>query len=78
MPVDDLLHERPSYAMSPRAAAAAAAQVGSPRAGGRGAPALALPDQPPFKAYIGNVPYELDEEVIEHFFRGLKVRMAPF
>lgn len=33
----------------------------------------ALPDRPPFKAYLGNIPYDLDEEVVSHFFRGLDV-----
>lgn len=32
-----------------------------------------LPDRPPFKAYLGNIPYELNEEVVAHFFRGLDV-----
>lgn len=32
-----------------------------------------LPDRPPFKAYLGNIPYDLDEEVVAHFFRGLDV-----
>lgn len=33
----------------------------------------ALPDRPPFKAYLGNIPYDLDEEVVSHFFRGLDI-----
>lgn len=37
---------------------------------GAGAP---LPDAPPFKAYIGNVAYDLEEDAVEHFFRGLQV-----
>jgi len=32
-----------------------------------------LPDHPPFKAYIGNVPFDIDEEVVDHFFRGLQI-----
>ena len=32
-----------------------------------------LPTQAPFKAYVGNIPYELDEGVIAHFFRGLQI-----
>eukprot|EP00887_Chlorella_sp_A99_P007434 scaffold2.g7434.t1 len=33
-----------------------------------------LPDRPPFKAYLGNIPYEIDEPMVEHFFRGLEIR----
>ncbi len=36
----------------------------------------ALPDRPPFKAYLGNIPYDLDEEVVVHFFRGLDVSVT--
>lgn len=32
-----------------------------------------LPDRPPFKAYLGNIPYDLDEEVVADFFQGLEV-----
>lgn len=52
---------------------------GDARIGGGGPPpghfsdAPPLPDQPPFKAYLGNIPYDLDEEVVAHFFQGLEV-----
>jgi len=42
----------------------------SPRAGPIMPP---LPDHPPFKAYVGNVPFDIDEGVVDHFFRGLKI-----
>lgn len=32
-----------------------------------------LPDQPPWKVYIGNVPYELNPRDIEDVFKGLQV-----
>ncbi len=32
-----------------------------------------LPDRPPFKVYVSNVPYELDEAVVERHFKGLQV-----
>lgn len=32
-----------------------------------------LPDRPPFKVYLGNIPYDLDEEVVADFFSGLDV-----
>ncbi|EFN56399.1 hypothetical protein CHLNCDRAFT_144970 [Chlorella variabilis] len=32
-----------------------------------------LPDRPPFKAYLGNIPYDLDEEVVADFFQGLEI-----
>jgi hypothetical protein len=37
-----------------------------------------LPEQPPFKVYLGNIPYELTEDVVAHHFRGLDVRGAPW
>ena len=41
---------------------------------GSGAPAL--PEYPPFKVYLGNIPYEIDEEMVTHFFHGLEVRSS--
>ena len=35
-----------------------------------------LPDRPPFKVYLGNIPYDLDEEVVARFFQGLEVGRA--
>ncbi|KAG7670799.1 hypothetical protein Ndes2526B_g01447 [Nannochloris sp. 'desiccata'] len=72
LPVDEILRERPSYAMSPRSGGGGGGggHGYSPRAGPMMTP---LPDHPPFKAYIGNVPYDIDEEVVDHFFRGLKI-----
>lgn len=32
-----------------------------------------LPEQPPWKVYIGNVPYELTERDVEDVFTGLEV-----
>lgn len=34
----------------------------------------ALPDRPPYKVYISNIPYQIDEMVVERYFHGLKVR----
>lgn len=34
----------------------------------------ALPDRPPFKVYVSNVPYELDELMVERYFEPLQVR----
>jgi len=33
-----------------------------------------VPNEPPFTAYIGNLPFEASVEDVEHFFKGLKVR----
>ncbi|CAM1154515.1 EIF4B (predicted) [Pycnogonum litorale] len=33
-----------------------------------------LPSEPPFKAFLANVPYDVDEKDIEDFFSNLKVR----
>ena len=33
----------------------------------------ALPVQPPFKAYLSNIPFDLDELLVERFFQGLKI-----
>lgn len=32
-----------------------------------------VPNEPPFTAYIGNLPFEASAEDVEHFFKGLKV-----
>ena len=32
-----------------------------------------VPNEPPFTAYIGNLPFEANVEDVEHFFKGLKV-----
>ena len=32
-----------------------------------------VPNEPPFTAYIGNLPFEASAEDIENFFKGLKV-----
>ena len=32
-----------------------------------------VPTQPPFTAYLGNLPYDVNEEDIERFFKDLKV-----
>lgn len=48
--------------------------------GGYGLPPVAgpqLPEHPPFKAYLGNIPYELTEDVVAHHFRGLDVSRLP-
>ena len=37
-----------------------------------------VPDQPPYKIYIGNVPYELTEEVLSDVFKGLQARYWTF
>jgi len=34
-----------------------------------------IPNHPPFKAYLGNLPYETTEEEIERFFKNKKVRI---
>lgn len=36
----------------------------------------ALPDRPPFKVYVSNIPYELDDNVVERYFQGLRVGAA--
>jgi len=33
-----------------------------------------VPTEPPFTAYIGNLPFEASNEDVENFFKGLKVR----
>ena len=33
-----------------------------------------VPDQPPYKVYIGNVPYELTEGDLADLFKGLQAR----
>lgn len=35
----------------------------------------ALPDGPPFTAFVGNLPYECDEQTIADFFKDMKVNM---
>lgn len=32
-----------------------------------------IPNQPPYTAFIGNLPYEATEDLIENFFKNLKV-----
>ena len=32
-----------------------------------------VPNEPPFTAYIGNLPFEANVEDVENFFKGLKV-----
>lgn len=32
-----------------------------------------VPSAPPYKAYIGNIPYDADEEALQYFFSGLNV-----
>ena len=32
-----------------------------------------VPNAPPFKAYIGNIPYDANEGDLQYFFGGLKV-----
>jgi len=32
-----------------------------------------VPNEPPFTAYIGNLPFEASAEDVENFFKGLKV-----
>jgi len=32
-----------------------------------------VPNEPPFTAYIGNLPFEASVEDVENFFKGLKV-----
>jgi translation initiation factor 4B len=36
-------------------------------------PPAALPDEPPFTAYIGNLPYDLSDEDVEEFFGNTQV-----
>ena len=50
----------------PEARSAAAAE---PATG----PYYDLPDHPPYKVYIGNVPYELQQADVADFFRDLQV-----
>lgn len=33
-----------------------------------------VPNAPPFKAYIGNIPYDADEDALREFFSGLRVK----
>jgi len=33
-----------------------------------------VPNEPPFTAYIGNLPFEASVDDVENFFKGLKVR----
>ena len=35
-----------------------------------------LPDRPPYKVYIGNVPYELQQGDVADFFQGLQVKKS--
>ena len=37
-------------------------------------PRAAVPDQPPFQAYVGNLSYEVKEEDLSEFFKGLGVK----
>lgn len=60
--------DRPSYATSPPQGMAPI-HTQAPTA----PPLPQLPTEPPFKAYIGNVPFDIDEEVMAHFFRDLSV-----
>lgn len=34
-----------------------------------------LPDEPPFTAFVGNLPYEADEMMLKEFFKELKVNL---
>lgn len=34
-----------------------------------------VPNAPPYKAYIGNIPYDADENALREFFSGLKVNV---
>ena len=49
-------------------------RVHEPPPGVTGPYGLPLPEFPPFKVFVANIPYEIDEEVVAHFFRGLNVR----
>ena len=35
-----------------------------------------IPTNPPFTAYLGNLPYEAEEKEIKEFFAGLHVRLS--
>lgn len=37
-----------------------------------------VPCIPPFTAFLGNLPYDVTDEEIERFFRGMKVSLAGF
>ena len=37
-----------------------------------------VPDKPPFTAFIGNLPYDVEESDIYDFFRDLKVSCGFF
>lgn len=32
-----------------------------------------VPEEPPFTAFVGNLPYEADEQMLHEFFKDLKV-----
>ena len=32
-----------------------------------------VPTRPPFTAYVGNLPFDMEDEELELFFRGLEV-----
>ena len=35
-----------------------------------------VPTEPPFTAFLGNLPFDVDEVEIENFFNGLAVRLV--
>ena len=78
IPVDAAL---PSYACNPISSGTDAVDEKistsfySPKPGMRSSRAnLPVPDEPPFKAYIENVPYDIDEPVVQQFFAKMKIR----
>ena len=34
-----------------------------------------LPKSPPYTAFLGNLPYDIEEEDVQSFFKGLKVNL---
>ena len=45
----------------------------APRASRNPADAKNLPSEPPYTAFLGNLPYDVDENDITDFFRNLEV-----
>jgi translation initiation factor 4B len=41
-------------------------------------PPVPLPDRPPFTAYVGNLPFDSNEDMIRDFFSGLPVSIYIF
>jgi hypothetical protein len=70
----DFLKHAPTDFVAQAASAEAKAEPASSRPPRQQSAPLEVPTEPPFKAFIRNLPFKAQEENIRFFFRGLAVR----